>query len=127
MSKEIVIKHAEVTVFYKTEKVIEEYKGEKGVTLTFNIKSKFNDRLSNSPTFYERCQAFCSSEEQVKKIKQYVQLGNVLEIEGTSDQYSYPDKESGKKIYKPQLRVTNITPIQVAEEPTKEEEDSLPF
>lgn len=132
MGKEIKITHAEVTVFYGTEKVIDEFKGEKGTTLTFNVKSKFNDRVPNSPHFFERCQAFCTSEEQVNRIKQYVQIGNVLEIKGTGNQYNYIDKETEKKVYRPQLRVTDIVPIQVSEpvsEPdtSVEENDELPF
>jgi hypothetical protein len=128
--KKIEITHAEVVAFYGTNTVLEEVKVEKGTIVNFNIKTRINDRVSNSPVIYDKCSYFASSEEQLGKIKKVITLGNIVDIKGTHDRTKGKklDKD-GKVKYFDSIRVREIVSIQdsPARSSSPAVEDELPF
>jgi len=124
--KKVELTHAEVTPLYGTQDVIKEVNVEgKGTIINFNVKTRINDRVSNSPLIFEKCTFFSNSAEQTESIKSMVKLGNILDIKGAQDRSSYTDKKTGEKKYSDSVKVREITPVQVgASAPV---EDDLPF
>ena len=129
MSKEVVIKGAEVVPFYNTTDTVREHSTDKGTVINFQVKTKINDRVERSPHLYEPCYIWLKSQEQVDTIKSMLKAGNILQISGTEDQTKY--EKDGKTQFKRQIRVTTVTPIVVdAPEEVEVEEisdEDLPF
>jgi hypothetical protein len=124
--KKVELTHAEVIPFYQSQDVIREkvFEG-KGTIINFNIKTRINDRVSNSPVIFEKCTYFATAAEQITRIKEVVKLGNILDIKGSQDRSSGKDKSGATKYYD-SIKVREITPVQVSQVAV-EEPDSLPF
>ena len=123
--KKVELTHAEVVPFYGTQDVIKEVPIEgKGTIINFNVKTRINDRVSNSPLIFEKCTYFANSAEQITRFKEVVKLGNVLDIKGKENRSGYTDKAGAKK-YANSVEVREITPVQVGG--TQVVEDDLPF
>lgn len=131
--KIVELTHAEVTPFYGTQDVIKEVevktKTGSATIINFNIKTRINDRVSNSPLIYEKCSFFANSEEQLKRTKEIIKLGNVLNVKGSQDRNKGKDKAGAVK-YFDSIKVSEITPVQVSTQPEPTAavaDDDLPF
>lgn len=123
--KKVELTHAEVVPFYQSQDVIrEKVLDGKGTIINFNVKTRINDRIANSPLIFEKCTYFATAAEQVSRIKEVVKLGSVLDIKGQQDRSSGKDKE-GKVKYFDQIKVREITPVQISQ--AAPAEDDLPF
>jgi hypothetical protein len=123
--KKVEITHAEVVPFYQSQDVIREKVLEgKGTIINFNIKTRINDRVSNSPLIFEKCTYFAQAAEQVTRIKEVVKLGSVLDIKGKQNRNSGKDKTGAMKYYD-SIEVREITPVQISQ--AAPAEDDLPF
>jgi hypothetical protein len=125
--KKVELTHAEVMPFYGSTDVLKETNVEgKGTIINFNVKTRINDRVSNSPLIFEKCSFFSTTDEQATRIRELVKLGNVLDIKGSQDRSSYTGKDGTKK-YSDSVRVREITPVQVGTTADNSDVDSLPF
>lgn len=123
--KKVELTHAEVVPFYQSQDVIrEKVLDGKGTIINFNVKTRINDRIANSPLIFEKCTYFATAAEQVSRIKEVVKLGSVLDIKGQQDRSSGKDKD-GKVKYFDQIKVREITPVQISQAAAAE--DDLPF
>jgi single-stranded DNA-binding protein len=126
MAFNVTITSAEVIKFYGTEDVLKEFKTEKGGTiLSFNIKTRVNDRAENSPVLFEKCSAFAKTDGELQAMKDVLKLGNVVQITGSKERRKYQTKE-GKDAYAESVKVNSITPI-VIEETQGGSDADLPF
>lgn len=124
--KKVDITHAEVIPFYGSQEVLKEIPiKDKGTILSFNVKTRINDLKSNSPIIFDKCDYFSNSDKEIKRIREVVQLGSILDIKGTHDRRSSTGKD-GKKKYYDSIKIDEIKPIQIASV-QKEEEEELPF
>jgi hypothetical protein len=124
--KKVELTHAEVIPVYGTNDALKEIPvKDKGTIISFSVKTKINDRVSNSPVIFEKCSYFANSAEQVERIKQVVKLGNILDIKGKQSRSAYKDK-SGVQKYSDSVEVREITPVQAGSTANQPEED-LPF
>lgn len=125
--KKVEITHAEVIPFYNSQEILKETKLEgKGTIINFNVQTRINDRVSNSPLIFEKCSYFASSDDQISRIREVVKIGSVLDIKGSEERSSYTDKSTGAKKYSNSIRVREITPVQVSQTAVAEP-DELPF
>ncbi len=110
--KSVAITHAEIIPFYGSTEITRDVTldGDKGVIVNFNIKTRLNDRVSNSPWLFDKCSFFAKGAEQLSRIKEIVVAGNIVNIKGTQDRHGYKDKE-GKTKYSDSVKVLEITPI----------------
>lgn len=123
--KKVELTHAEVVPFYNSQDVIKEKVIDgKGTIINFNIKTRVNDRISNSPLIFEKCTYFATAAEQVTQIKKIIKLGSVLAIKGSQDRSSAKDKAGVTKYYD-SIKVQEITPVQISQ--SAGQEDELPF
>ncbi|MCK9429002.1 MAG: hypothetical protein M0R17_03190 [Candidatus Omnitrophica bacterium] len=128
--KKVELTHAEICPVKKDSNEttrINQTKGEKpGWIINFQIKTRVNDRVSNSPFVFEKCNFWTADQEKVNDIKNILQLGNIIDCKGTETVgTAYDDPKTGKKVYPREIRVLEITPVQVTE--TTNQEDRLPF
>lgn len=124
--KKVELTHAEVVPFYQSQDVIrEKVLDGKGTIINFNVKTRINDRIANSPLIFEKCTYFATAAEQVSRIKEVVKLGSVLDIKGQQDRSSGKDKD-GKVKYFDQIKVREITPVQISQAASSDS-DELPF
>jgi hypothetical protein len=125
--KLVELTHSEVTSFYNSKEVIKEVPiKDKGTIINFNIKTKINDRAVNSPVIFDKCTYFANSEEQVKRFREIVKLGSILDIKGTQNRSSYIDKKTQQKKFSDEIKVTEITPVQISQT-VQSIPDELPF
>jgi hypothetical protein len=126
--KKVELTHAEVIPLYGTKDVLKETAiKDKGTIINFSVKTKINDRVSNSPVIFEKCSYFANSAEQIERIKQIVKLGNVLDIKGKQTRSSYKDKTTGAQKYSDSVDVREITPVQAGAAVDQQPEEDLPF
>lgn len=122
--KKVELTHAEVVNQYNENFAIKEFETEKGTVVNFQVKTRVNDRVDNSPYIFERCVYFADSQEKLNQIRKVIVAGTVLDIKGSQDKSSWVDK-SGKKQWSDQLRIREITPVTINK--TKTADDNLPF
>jgi hypothetical protein len=126
--KEVKLTHAEVQTFYKSTDYIRTVEvPNKGTIINFNVKTRINDRVTNSPLIFEKCSFFSNSSEQLDRIKAMIKPGSILEITGIQNRSSYIDKKTQEKKYSDEVRVTDVVPTLVSEAPAKSREQDLPF
>lgn len=127
MAKRVSLTNAEIITFPKSEDYLKEIVIEdKGTIMAFNVKTRINDRVPNSPWAFERCSMFADNQEQIENIRNIVKPGNLVEIKGFADRRKGKDKEGGVKYYD-ELKVKDIVPINVSEQTEATTEDDLPF
>lgn len=125
--KRVELTHAEVTTFYDSTEVLKEYEvKDKGTIMSFQVKTRVNDRNERSPFLFEKCSYFADSTEKVTQVRSAIKEGNRLDIKGYEDKRSYENKQGEKKYYN-QISVKEITPVSVAEESNNAIDDDLPF
>lgn len=133
MAESVVISRAEVTTLKKgVDDVLKEIKiqkdGEdKGSRFIFKVQTRINDRVDNSPRLFRRCSYFVNNQENVDKVKNLVQRGAILDIEGKTSRKSFKPENGGDTVYYDEVDVTGITAIQTAQSNTSNFEDDLPF
>lgn len=126
--KEVKLTHAEVQTFYKSTDYIRTVEvPNKGTIINFNVKTRINDRVTNSPLIFEKCSFFSNSSEQLDRIKAMIKPGSILEITGIQNRSSYIDKKTQEKKYSDEVRVTDVVPTLVSEAPAESRESKLPF
>lgn len=126
--KKIEITHAEVIPHYGTTLAVKEIPiKDKGTIISFNIKTRIDDRKSNSPVIFDKCSYFANSAEEIERAKQILQLGNIIDIKGKQQRNSSKDKEGNTKYYD-SVDVREITPVQAgAQQAGSQPDDDLPF
>jgi hypothetical protein len=126
--KKIEITHAEVIPHYGTTIAVKEIPiKDKGTIISFNVKTRIDDRKSNSPVIFDKCSYFTNSSEQVERAKQILQLGNIIDIKGKQQRNSSKDKAGVLKYYD-SVDVREITPVQAGStEANAQPDDDLPF
>jgi hypothetical protein len=125
MSKEVKVTNAEVITFYQSEDYLKEIETEKGTIMSFQIKTRINDRVENSPLIFERCSFFADSADKIEYIRNTIKPGNIVELKGYADRRKGQDKD-GKSAYYDSLNVREISPINVSKEESTSDDD-LPF
>jgi hypothetical protein len=126
--KKIELTHAEVIPHYGTNDAIKEIVvKDKGTIISFNVKTRINDRVANSPVIFEKCSYFANSDEQITRLKEVIQLGNILDIKGSQNRTAYKDKKTGLNKYSDSLNVREITPVQAGNANNPPVEEDLPF
>lgn len=125
MAKQVKLTNAEVITFYQSEDFLKEIETEKGTIMSFQVKSRVNDRVENSPLIFERCSFFADNAEKIEYIRNVVKPGNLVELSGYADRRKGTDKE-GNTTYYDGMNVREITPINVSKEEATTEDD-LPF
>lgn len=123
--KKVELTHAEVIKLYGKEEVLQEFKGEKGTVVKFQVKTRINDRVNNSPYIFETCAYFADTEDKLTQIRNIVKAGSVLDIKGSQDRSSYTNK-AGEKKYSDSVKIREITPVTVAATQNATDDD-LPF
>lgn len=125
MAKQINLTNAEVITFYQSEDFLKEIEVEKGTIMSFQVKTRVNDRVENSPLIFERCSFFADSADKVEYIRNTIKPGNIVEIKGFADRRKGTDKEGSTRYYDG-INVREITPINVSKEEATTDDD-LPF
>ena len=125
MSKEVKLTNAEVINFYQSSDYLKEFETEKGTIMSFQVKTRVNDRVENAPVIFERCSFFADSQDKIEYVRNTIKPGNVVELKGFADRKKGNDKE-GKTVYYDSMNVREITPINVSKAQATTEED-LPF
>jgi len=130
MAVEVTITSAEVIPFYGTNNAIKEFKSDKGGSIiSFNVKTRLNDRSDKSPFTYKKCTIFTKTSEVADNMKNIIQLGNIVTISGIEERSKY-EKKDGTTGYSDSVNVKTIIPIvlnndsQISQECT---DDDLPF
>jgi hypothetical protein len=124
--KKVELTHAEVIKQYQKEDVIVEHKTEKGTVVNFSVRTRINDRVSNSPYIFEKCVYFADSEDKLNQIRGIAKFGNIVDIKGSQDRGSYVNK-AGEKKYSDSIKIREITPVVVSMASAPVAEDNLPF
>lgn len=131
MAKQIKITNAEVITFYQSDDYLKEIETEKGTIMSFQVKTRINDRVENSPLVFERCSFFADNTDAIEMIRNLVKPGNILELRGFASRNKGKDKE-GNDTWYDGFNVREINAINVAnieDQPAQEiaDEDDLPF
>lgn len=134
--KLVTIKHAEVVPQYGSENCLFESKLDGGkFRFSWNIKTKVNDKINNSPLIFDKCSMFVDSAEKAETIRNTIRCGVRLEIEGICDKNKGKDSKGEVKYYD-QINVKKFTPYNDVPEnkeeeqelaPEQQDEDDLPF
>ena len=93
--------------------------------VTFNIETKVKDDPERKARLFERCVIYASTEDKLKKARNTIRNGSVVEIEG----YEERRKGTDEKFYN-SIVVTDMVPIsgEKREEVTEvNPDDDLPF
>lgn len=125
MAKSVKLTNAEVITFYQSEDYLKEIETDKGTIMSFQVKTRVNDRVENSPLIFERCSFFADTAEKIEYIRNVVKPGNIVELKGFADRRKGTDKE-GNTNYYDGMNVREIAPINVSKEEATTEDD-LPF
>lgn len=125
MGKRVKLTNAEIITFYNSDDFLKEIEVEKGTIMSFNVKTRINDKVENSPMIFERCSFFADNANKIEYVRNVVKPGNLVELTGFSDRRKVKDDLGNVKYYDG-VNVREITPINVSK---KEEttEDDLPF
>lgn len=123
MSKRVELTQAEVITFYNSEDYLKEIETEKGTIMSFQVKTRVNDKVENSPLIFERCSYFADSAEKIEYVRNMIKPGNIVQIKGFSDRRKSTDKEGNTKYYDG-TNVKEIAPINVA---SNGDDSDLPF
>ena len=126
MAKSVKLTNAEIITFYQSDDFLKEIETEKGTIMSFNVKTRVNDRVENSPLLFERCSFFADTAEKIEYIRGVVKPGNIVELRGFADRRKGKDKE-GNTNYYDGMNVKEIAPINVSKEAEQTSEDDLPF
>lgn len=129
MSVEVKLTSAEIINFYNSDEFVKDYQTEKGGHLiSFNVKTRINDRSEKSPYTYKRCTIFARNGEEAQAAKDMIQPGNVLCVIGREERNKYEDKKTGETKYSDYVNVSEIVPIVTNDESANmNSDDDLPF
>lgn len=120
------VSHAEITPQYGSQDALKEFKVEKGgYMVSFRVKTKVNDKIEKAPHLFRTCSIFVATDDELKRLKELVQVGNRVEIKGFTDTRKGKDRDGNEKYFE-QIKVQEIIPI-VVDNDTSNDEDNLPF
>lgn len=125
--KSVKLTHAEITKFYDSTDVIREFKTEKGNTIiSFNVKTKVNDKIDKSPVVFDRCSMFVDNAETMTFLRKTITEGARVEVSGVAEKNKGKD---GK--YYDGIKVLTVVPYDSSTKPsessTQATEEDLPF
>jgi len=75
--------------------------------ISFNVETKVKDSAESKMRLFERCTVFAKTQQAVDDLKNTIQLGTIVEIEGYESRTK--DKKTDK--YYTNIIVSGITPI----------------
>lgn len=136
MAKKIELTHAEIITKYDSSDVLTEIKTDKGTILSWNVKTRVNDRNDKSPVIFDSCSLFTDDQNKLNSVKQSLVAGTIVDIKGYADRRKGKKTDSnGKPIYFDNVNVKEIIPITGSQsqqevheqDSTLATDDDLPF
>lgn len=131
MAKRVKITNAEVITFYQSDDFLKEIETEKGTIMSFQVKTRINDRVENSPLVFEKCSFFADNTDAIEMVRNLVKPGNILELSGFAQRNKGKDRQ-GNDAWYDSMSVKEINAINVNSEEglnqtNESADDGLPF